>query len=152
MVFGGPSETEDKERNKMTTGQLIHQIKEDPFKFQKKHLDSLQEIPFEEYLNELMKKHEMTASQLIIRTCLSKPFVYQILKGERIPGRDVILRISLAMKASMDETQHLLMRAGKGILYPKVRRDAAILCCIEAGKSLEDTNFFLKEKGEKELF
>lgn len=151
MVFDTWNKTDSRDSARVTTGQLIHQIKGDPLEFQKKHLDSMQELHFEEYLNELMKKHQITAGQLIIRTCLSKPFVYQVLKGERVPGRDVILRISLALGADMDETQHLLMRAGKGILYPKVKRDAAILCCIETGKSLADTNLFLEEHGEKGL-
>lgn len=63
----------------------------------------------------------------------------------------MILRISLAMKATVDETQRLLTLAEKGVLYPKVKRDAAILCCIETKKSLEYTNLFLEEHGEKKL-
>lgn len=63
----------------------------------------------------------------------------------------MILRISLSIKATADETQRMLPLAEKGVLYPKIRRDAAILCCIEAKKSLEYTNQFLEEHGEKKL-
>ena len=68
-----------------------------------------------------------------------------------MPGRDVVIRICLALKVEVDEAQRLLMLAEKGCLYPKVRRDAAILCCLEEKKSLEDTNQFLEEHGEKKL-
>ena len=133
------------------TDEIIQRIRQDPQHFQENYLDMVGEARFEEYLSELMEKYHFTPGKLIIRSCLSKPFVYQILKGERVPGRDMVIRMGLAMGADQDEIQSLLTRAGKGILYPKVRRDAAILCCIEMKKSLEDTNLFLKEHGEKEL-
>ena len=74
------------------------------------------------------------------------------LAANKVKGvRAAVLRISLAMKATVDETQRLLTLAEKGVLYPKVKRDAAILCCIETKKSLEYTNLFLEEHGEKKL-
>ncbi len=139
------------EFGRYSTDQLFHQIKEAPARFSEKKLDLIEDPSFVEYLDQLMKKYHCTPGQMIIRSCLSKPFVYQILKGERIPGRDVIIRISLSMKADVDETQHLLTLAGKGALYPKVRRDAAILCCIEGHKDLEETSLFLEKHGEKKL-
>ncbi len=137
--------------NQIPTDEIISQIKEAPIQFSEKRLDAIPGMHFEDYLNELMDKHHCTTGQLIIRTCLSKPFVYQVLRGERVPGRDVILRMSLAIKATLDETQRMLTLAEKGVLYPKVRRDAAILCCIEAKRSLEYTNLFLENHGEKKL-
>lgn len=151
MIFKHWDELEDEKWNQISTDRLMNQIKEAPEQFAEKKLALIEDVRFEDYLNDLMGKYHCTAGQLIIRTCLSKPFVYQIMKGERVPGRDVILRISLAMKANVDETQHLLTLAEKGILYPKVKRDAAILCCIELHKSLEYTNAFLEKHGEKSL-
>lgn len=151
MIFNSEGTEESKSLAGIPTDQILSQIKEEPLQFLEKKLDSIDDFCFEEYLEELMEKYHTTPGQLIIRTCLSKPFVYQLLKGERVPGRDVILRISLALRADLDETQRLLTLAGKGVLYPKIKRDAAILCCIESHKSLEYTNLFLKEHGEKEL-
>lgn len=151
MIFESRKEEKMEDFNKISTDQIINQIKESPVKFSEKKLDSITGMRFEDYLGELMEKYHCTPGQLIIRTCLSKPFIYQVLKGERVPGRDVILRISLAMKANVEETQRMLTLAEKGVLYPKIKRDAAILCCIEARKSLEYTNLFLEEHGEKKL-
>ena len=36
-----------------------------------------------------------------------------------------------------------------GSLYPKVRRDAAIICCILQGFNLRDTDDFLVSVGER---
>ncbi len=138
--------------NSLTTEQIMSRIEASPSSFAAHELDHIHDVQFKDYLKEIMEKYHCTPSQLIIRTCLSKPFIYQILKGKRLPGRDMVLRISLSIGADMKETQRLLTLAGKGILYPKVRRDAAILCCIESRKSLDSTNLFLREHGEKELF
>ena len=151
MIFDSKNGEDMEHFNQISTDEIINQIKEAPIQFSEKRLDAIPGIRFEDYLNQLMEKYHCTAGQLIILTCLSKPFIYQVLKGERVPGRDVILRISLAMKATVDETQRLLTLAEKGVLYPKVKRDAAILCCIETKKSLEYTNLFLEEHGEKKL-
>ncbi|MDO5539294.1 MAG: helix-turn-helix transcriptional regulator [Eubacteriales bacterium] len=151
MIFDSRNGTEKDDLSRVSTDQIINQIKEAPVQFSQEKLDMIQSKRFEDYLRELMEKYHCTPGQMIIRTCLSKPFVYQILKGERVPGRDVILRICFALKADLDETQRLLTLAEKGVLYPKVKRDAAILCCIESGKSLEYTNMFLEEHGEKKL-
>ena len=134
-----------------STDQIFNQIKSAPNEFLEKKLDGIKTIQFKDYLQQMMKKYHCTARQLIIRSCLSKAFAYQIMNGERMPGRDVVLRISLSLKATEDETQRLLALAGKGALYPRVRRDAAILCCIETHRTLEDTDLFLREHGEKAL-
>lgn len=151
MIFESKKESEMEDFSKIPTGQIISQIRESPTQFSEKKLDFIAGMSFDNYLGELMKKYHCTPGRLIIRTCLSKPFIYQVLRGERTPGRDMVLRISLALKATVEETQKLLTLAQKGILYPKIKRDAAILCCIEAKKSLEDTNLFLEEHGEKKL-
>lgn len=72
------------------TGESVYRIQQDPQRFQETYLDMVGEVRFEEYLNELMEKYDFTPGKLIIRSCLSKPFVYQVLKGERVPGRDMV--------------------------------------------------------------
>ncbi len=133
------------------TEQIMSRIKAAPGTFADRELDSIRSSRFTEYLRELMEKYDCSPAQLIIRTNMSKPFVYQILEGKRTPGRDMILRICLAIRTDTEEAQRLLTLGEKGILYPKVKRDAAILCCMEAKKSLENTNNFLRDHGEKEL-
>lgn len=104
-----------------------------------------------EYLQQLMERHDMTISVLIEKTLLSKSFVYQIFSGKRNPGRDILLRIAFAMHLSVEETQHLFLVGGKGALYPRVRRDAVIIYCLEEKMSLYDANDFLEYVSERGL-
>ena len=104
-----------------------------------------------DYLQKMLDSHEMTISDLIVKSLLSKSFVYQIFSGRRNPGRDILLRIAFVMHLSLEETQHLLLIGGKGILYPKVRRDAAMIYCLEQGMPLDETDEFLCSVSERGL-
>ena len=103
------------------------------------------------YLDQLLEQYKMSIPDFITKTYLSKSFVYQIFSGERNPGRDILLRIAVAMNLTLEEAQELLMVGQKGALYPKVRRDAAIICCLEQRLSLDETDEFLKSISEKTL-
>lgn len=98
-----------------------------------------------------MEIHNVTVGQIIAKTILSKSYVYQVISGERKPGRDIIIRIALAASFSLDETQQLLMLCEKGILYPKIKRDAIIMCSIQQGRGVSETHEFLAALGEKGL-
>ncbi len=41
-----------------------------------------------------------------------------------------MLQFALAMHLTMDETQKLLQIADKSLLYPRLKRDAAVIYCI----------------------
>lgn len=114
-------------------------------------VDFFEKISLTEYLQELLMKHELTMMEVVRVSLLSKSYVYQIFNGERIPSRDVLLRIGLSMSCTIDEIQHLLILAQTGNLYPKVKRDAAILCCISQGFTLTETNDFLEYIEERTL-
>lgn len=67
----------------------------------------------------------MTPATLIERSLISRPYVYQMLSGECLPGRDIALRIAFSLALTLEETQQLLRAAQRGELYPKVYRAPA---------------------------
>jgi hypothetical protein len=77
--------------------------------------------------------------------------VYQVLDGTRTPSRDALLRFAITLRLELPEAQRLLTRAGKSLLYPKVRRDAAIIACVAKRLSLCETDEFLESIGEQTL-
>ena len=62
-----------------------------------------------------------------------------------------IILISIALGLDLEQTQTLLKLSHNGMLYPKVKRDAIIICCIECGMSVMETEEKLAEKSEKGL-
>ncbi|MCR4896635.1 MAG: helix-turn-helix transcriptional regulator [Lachnospiraceae bacterium] len=101
-----------------------------------------------EYLSELLEQHGLKMSEVVRESLLSKSYAYQVFAGERAPSRDTLLRIGLAMHLTPEELQLLLRRGGLGTLYPKVRRDAAILFCASKGLALSVVDEFLEDLGE----
>lgn len=143
------------DRTDNTTSELFRMIQEKPEQFISDYIENKEvygaPITLQQYLQELLEKHEMSIPDLIVKTILSKSFVYQVFSGKRNPGRDILLRMAFAMHLSVAETQRLFLIAGKGALYPRVRRDAIIILCLEKGMSLDAANEFLENSSEMGL-
>lgn len=104
------------------------------------------EEDFTRYLDSLMEAHQISKTNLIIRANMDKGYAYQIFRGERAPSREVLLKIAIGLSATLEETKMLLQFGGKSELYPRVKRDAAILFCLEKGYSIIDTQIFLSDR------
>ena len=103
------------------------------------------------YIYEKMDKYDITPRDIVTKTNISQSHVYQIISGKRGAGRDKLIELALALGLDLDETQLLLTLGQSGTLYPKVRRDAAIICCIKEHMDLYETNECLKKINENEL-
>ena len=103
------------------------------------------EFNFPIMLNKNIIDMGLSKTELIKQTNIEKSYFYQILNGRRNPCRDKLLKIAVVMKLSINETQILLIAADKSILYPKRKRDAAIMCCMNKKYNLHETQIFLHE-------
>lgn len=142
------------ETKQKTTAELFDCIRCSPEQFARA-IDSERladsRVILSEFIKEKMAEKNVSAKDLIIKTTLSQSHVYQILGGTRAPGRDVLINLALALSLDLEETQRLLLLGQAGALYPKVRRDAAIICCIEQQLDLIETNEFLLSVSEHGL-
>ena len=94
-------------------------------------------------LSDLLKEKGLTTTEWIAAANVSKSYAYQILRGERKPGRNILLRTALALRLSLKETQRLLARSCSGALYPQIRRDAAVIFALNQHMTLMDTEELL---------
>ena len=115
------------------------------------HADKIADISTPDYLELLLGEHKMTKQQVIEQANLERSSGYQIFSGIRNPRRDTLLRIAIAMRLTLPETQRLLKVAQRGELYPKNRRDAAIIYCIEHRRDMIDAELLLQSIGEPSL-
>ena len=139
----------------ISTGELYRMISTNPENFEQKIVENDEifiQTTVSGKLTELMNRHGKQPSDIISKSLLSKSYFYQVLQGERQPSREALIKMGIVCECNADEIQHLLLIAGEGVLYPKIRRDAAILFCIGKKMSLYETDEFLTEIGEKGLF
>ena len=140
-------ETGVMEQNKCSTEELLTLI----FKAQSLPLfleskDSDITMPaFHEYISSLCAKQQEVPEHIIQRAGLEKSFGHQLFSGRRLPSRDTVLQLAFGFSLSVSETQELLKIARKSPLYPRVKRDSAIIYCLYHGFSMVDTQIILQD-------
>lgn len=113
--------------------------------------DSFSECSVSEVLAQLEEKYGVPRSKVIARSGIEKGYVYQVYSGRRVPSRDKLVCLAFGLGAELEDAQRLLRAAEKRELYPRVRRDAAIIYCLLKRLPLEDCHTLLQSAGEEEL-
>ena len=94
------------------------------------------EIPLSEYLRGLREERDMVPEQVIKKAQMDRTYGHQLCNGTRNPSRDKLIQLSRGFELSLEETQTLLKKAGKSMLYPKIKRDAACIYGISHGMNV----------------
>lgn len=92
--------------------------------------DNFEKVDFPTYLKDAIKERNVKPRELIIKLNIEKSYFYQILKGRRAPRRDFLIKLSFLLELNLDETQRLLKIANRQPLYPRNRKDAAVIYAI----------------------
>lgn len=112
------------------------------------------EPTFYNYMDELLEQKGLKRQDVLIKANLSQKYGYKLLTGEsHTTDRDKILRICLAMKLNLKETQRALKLYGMNELYPKVKRDVLLIVAIgQRVCDIDQVNEMLTAEGEKPLY
>ena len=94
---------------------------------------------FHMFLSALCRKAGHVPEQVIRRSAIDRTYGHQLFNGTRRPSRDKVLQLAFGLGLSVDETQELLRIAQKTALYPRIRRDAVILYCLNRGLNVLET-------------
>lgn len=86
-------------------------------------------------------------NRFIKRSDIERTYGHQLFRGLRMPSRDKVIQLAFGFEFGVEATQELLKSARKSSLYPKIKRDAVILFCINRGMSIFDTQAVLEELG-----
>lgn len=113
--------------------------------FIKNNEEEMSLLPFSEYITELCKKQGNVAERIIKRANIERSFGHQIFKGSRNPSRDTVLQLAFGFGADVDTTQELLKHARMSALYPRVKRDTAVIYCLHHRFTLVETQQVLHE-------
>lgn len=103
--------------------------------------------PFCDYITQLCKKRSEVPEHIIKRANIERSYGHQIFRGSRNPSRDTVLQLAFGFEADVDKAQELLKYAGKNALYPRVKRDAALIYCLHDRFTIVETQHVLHEMG-----
>lgn len=100
---------------------------------------------FSDYLSAWCRNHVQVPEQVIRRANLEKSYGHQLFSGKCNPSRDTVLQLAFAMNVDLSQAQEMLKIARRSPLYPRIKRDAAIIYCLHNRISLIDTNMILQD-------
>lgn len=110
-----------------------------------------EQYSFHMYLNQLMEAKGYQKQEIIRQSEIPRTYAYQLFQGTKLPGRDKILQLAIAMRLNLEETNRLLKLGNHSILYVRKKRDALIYYAITHQLSLIDANLLLYEHGQEVL-
>ncbi len=102
-------------------------------------------------LNGLIEKRGLKKSKVIKEAEMSEVYGYQIFSGIRVPERNKLLCLTVAMNLNLDETQTLLKCAGYSPLYVKLPFDSIVIYGICKNMNVVEINELLYEYGLETL-
>lgn len=105
------------------------------------------DTPLHVHLKGLLADTGLNVSQVADASCKGE-YIYQVFRGIKNPGRDIVLSIALAMKLNLDETAYLLRIARMPLLDARNRRDSVIMFALNRSLSVPDTNDILYQFDE----
>ena len=100
----------------------------------------------------MLERAGLSAQEWMTSADISKSYGYQILRGERVPGRDILLHTALVLALPLKETQRLLAIGGCGALYLRGRRDAAVIFALHQRMTLLEAEELLTSLPERGIY
>ncbi len=89
---------------------------------------------FAAYYNDYTIRNQLDTAELIRNSNISSNYFYNIINGDRKPGRDKVLALCIGAGMNYSETNRALKLAGSNELYPKNERDVRIAIFINNNK------------------
>ena len=113
--------------------------------FAEKNADEMRLPTFCEHITRLCADHGEVPERVIKRANIERSFGHQLFKGTKKPSRDTVLQLAFGFEADVDAAQELLKYAGMSALYPRVKRDAAIIYCLHNRFTIVETQNVLHD-------
>jgi hypothetical protein len=107
--------------------------------------DIMQVPSFHEYIVQMCRNMGETQEHVIKRSAIERTYGHQLFNGTRRPSRDKVIQLSFGFGLDVEGTQKMLKVAQKSTLYPKIKRDAAIIYCISHKAGLIKTQTMLHD-------
>ena len=113
--------------------------------------DSFVIVDVKAFWENLIEKSGRSKSNIINKADFSYCYFYDIINGRKMPTKDKVVRLTLAMKLSVSDCQAALKLSGRSALYPRVRRDSILIYAIENRLTTFRCDELLSKYGEEEL-
>ncbi len=139
--------------NKNSTSNLMSKLLKETTieRFIENNNSNMKIPPFHNYLAEKCTEIGELPERIANRAVLESSYCHQIFKGSRTPSRDKVIQLAFGFGFDLEDTQRLLKIGQYSLLYPRIKRDAVLIFCINRKRSIIETQALLHELGLKLL-
>lgn len=139
----------DPDRKPIPTREFYMKLLESPDLkvFFETHAGEMEIPPFHKFISEICARSGQVPEQVIKCAAIERTYGHQLFNGTRKPSRDKVLQLAFGLGLDLESTQKLLLVARKNALYPKLKRDAAVMLCLEKGRDILETQALLQSLG-----
>lgn len=134
---------------KAGTSALLHRLFMAPNlkTFMENNAEELELPQFYTYISGLCRDAGKVPEQIIKQSGIDRTYGHQLFNGTRKPSRDKVIQLAFGFRLDVAGTQELLKYARQTALYPKIKRDAIILRCLNENKDVIETQSILQALG-----
>lgn len=90
-------------------------------------------------------------SDVIEKADIGYTYFYDILRGDKHPTRNILIKLFLAAELNLSICQEILYTYDSAYLYPDVKRDSIVIFAINNHLTLSQTNRLLEKYNEQPL-
>ncbi|MCL2216867.1 MAG: hypothetical protein FWB91_07575 [Defluviitaleaceae bacterium] len=81
---------------------------------------------FYSFLSVLISDSGKPKTRIVADSCISEPYLYNLLRGEKRPTRNSVIKLAFGLGLTLETTERLLMLAGHSSFYVRHKRDALL--------------------------
>jgi hypothetical protein len=102
---------------------------------------------FYSFLNSLIAKSGKSKTKIVTDACISEPYMYNLIRGEKRPTRNIVIKLAFGLGLDLKTTERLLMLAGHSGFYVRHKRDALLKFVFQNNLSIMEADGLLVEYG-----
>jgi len=132
-----------------STGELDFELKntDDVHTFLQANEKEFDENSFCKLLNRLVRESGKSKFDIAALSGISEPYMYNLLKAEKHPARDVVIKLAIGLSLGLESSEHLLKLAGYSGFYIRHKRDSILKFAVDNQLGLTDTEDLLIKYG-----
>ena len=81
---------------------------------------------FYSFLSTLIVNSGKPKTTIVADSCISEPYLYNLLRGEKRPTRNSVIKLAFGLELTLETTERFLMLAGYRSFYERHKRDSLL--------------------------
>jgi len=77
-------------------------------------------------LSTLISDSGKAKTAIVADSCISEPYLYNLLRGEKRPTRNSVIKLAFGLELTLETTERFLMLAGYRSFYERHKRDSLL--------------------------